>query len=1618
MSIKVAQNFDYKGQLPNFERDSFTTLIELRDSNPDWFDDGHISYCKETESHYVFNKENTFNEETGYFRIFKGDASESVGGGSIYQGDTAPENTDLLWLDTGTEYTDSEDVATIESLQEAVRLLSTEVNSIKLLRTNGVVAGTVSDSVRVYLANSSDPVKPETSLDDELEEDSSSSTIVPDYSDLEEVEPEYEDCEEPNVPHISIKMGTYSQLQAYIKNFIPGELLWCTNKRKLYIYINGSLVVVAGGSATDDDDDDNTGGSTDMDTDEILKLINNQLQQVESIGFIPVGSTEPKYTVKVSKEGTLLCYDKTLDNWQPIPGENYYFHDSVSHSGLLINSFYLGGDGDEHSYQPCSHNYVELSNVWMKSKTAEQKDINLNGFYLLYLNINDKSWKALPLWGTIKANSTFVIRGAQCSVMDANTTVIKVKNYDMVWETSVGTDTVTGNTIYEPIKFSQDDAVFYLAWSDPAKPGQFYTMDSADNSVLLSEFPIGENKLIDVEKGGCAKGYIDLESFNNSTICEKKTYMLPDGVSAKDMLFRRWYPMDPVGQSNPDDGLTAHNNLKYLTATYLNGSNWDNKIPLEEWTPKASWEGKSMRETRSLFLEDKPNTLTITFGRQGSDDSPESNGDGYKNNKGIGAYRGFCWNSVGYYDEYLWIRKVGDTEWEKVESFRDDMVYFDSRTSNGIQLLTNVKKDGKKYKDASIYTLFTWPDTITSDSNYESKYLGYFTRNRWESSYGQVMTNHKVVLAGLKEGAYEYKVVRGIDENSTYQSKVRNFYVHKDLDLKNFSFVHTTDQQAVTWEEWETWVLTARMMKKQYMKDVELPTAAVCNIDEAGNDTELRKSLTVGADGTPIYVYFKGDEVNAEGYVYESLDSSASITGEFILGATTKILTLKGVTTNIENATRTTYTIGTIPNDYKFVINTGDVCYNGSRSNEWLDYFYAQEPLDDREEMLTVGNNDLIPPSMRDIGTGQESPWKINPAVIDYFYAVDFRPENPPIFVGTSSENENSTVVFKMPGLYSFNYGDFHFISLLSEIRTISNKADDVAVGSQKKLAQSTVNTVWGVKDELRQSYNNNPTNNKNNQASKIFDTLEGWMTKDLMLWKGKTETEIIAEYNTSQSNPNNMNYKWEDARYDDSIVNNCSKCIIYTHEMPFNITSSGSYNNYSSGNSVPRETAKAYLNRLHNFEFQRLFKLWGIHMVMGGHKHTVAITTPVYDAPIGYNPITKKMHDEYNNGTYKDDKENPVNIGYYLNEDYDQILNDTRIDSVVGKDDSGNLKTYYVKNDNGSFSHPSSFRPFVQITPEEWSKDRLKYEQWTNEIYNNSSLPIKYTSSGVNIKNEYLKDNDIYVKIDKKYVLLTESNGVDKDGKARQQFVKSILITQHWGKLKDEDGKETDEEGWIDTTTTTYVVIELGAYVKINEDYKLYDADAHVGMDRYIIKTTKTPSQVGELELASKSYVNTLIASNSLTKAGAYPRCRVEIVDSINAPSYIMAQTAGFKNKSNSDLACKSTDGIIPWERFYVAGDSISKQCAPHYGVYKVITEPEEGDPLGPRIEVYMYRVSGMYEDTSTSSDGGSPAGYWSLAKIYLHGETLEENRNYFAGENGVLKIELFNTGGTTIKL
>lgn len=42
--IQVADNFNYRGKKPNFDRDSFDTLQDMKNYSENSLDDGHISY--------------------------------------------------------------------------------------------------------------------------------------------------------------------------------------------------------------------------------------------------------------------------------------------------------------------------------------------------------------------------------------------------------------------------------------------------------------------------------------------------------------------------------------------------------------------------------------------------------------------------------------------------------------------------------------------------------------------------------------------------------------------------------------------------------------------------------------------------------------------------------------------------------------------------------------------------------------------------------------------------------------------------------------------------------------------------------------------------------------------------------------------------------------------------------------------------------------------------------------------------------------------------------------------------------------------------------------------------------------------------------------------------------------------------------------------------------------------------------------------------------------------------------------------------------------------------------------------------------------------------------------
>ena len=524
-------------------------------------------------------------------------------GTQIIISETAPSDVTHIWADDNEnsipEYV-NEDlqsiIASIKALQEAVNKYEYAFNC---QMSAGDFKNNTADAITAVKAEAPDGVE-----DDD--------TVIEQEAEY----PDYATDVIPNIKHLCIKAGTYQSLLDNSDKFLNNELLWCTDVLRLYIKSEGQLIWLNKATGSGGGDTPSTGGMTLED-----------LDKLETIGFVaPSGQT---YRVKVNNDGELIVYMKELDTPQPEPagGETdtngWVYVTSLYLQKLYINSLYCGGlTADEHSYNYCSHNFVELSNL-------TDSDINLNGLSLQY-SASGTNWEVLPLKGLIKKGSTFLIRGAQCSVIDANTTRIKVSTYDMEWKDK------NGNLI----KFDNTKAKFYLTWGNaPATVASPYS--NVNNTIRVS------------------KGYIDFVGLN---VENASTVDAVDGKEGKnayaylnsDRLFTKYYSMDKVKQATK--ALSARNNANDwyfvdLTKDVIPG--------VEDYTPKASFEKKNIFYNKTAIDQTKPNYVTCTFGIQATDN-------------GSGATRCFNWISGEYHDEYIWYRKQGETSWVKVESFKNE----------------------------------------------------------------------------------------------------------------------------------------------------------------------------------------------------------------------------------------------------------------------------------------------------------------------------------------------------------------------------------------------------------------------------------------------------------------------------------------------------------------------------------------------------------------------------------------------------------------------------------------------------------------------------------------------------------------------------------------------------------------------------------------------------------------------------------------------------------------------------------------------------------------------------------------------------------------------------------
>lgn len=244
------------------------------------------------------------------------------------------------------------------------------------------------------------------------------------------------------------------------------------------------------------------------------------------------------------------------------------------------------------------------------------------------------------------------------------------------------------------------------------------------------------------------------------------------------------------------------------------------------------------------------------------------------------------------------------------------------------------------------------------------------------------------------------------------------------------------------------------------------------------------------------------------------------------------------------------------------LINTGDMTQNGTRINEWLDYYNAGLSLFSHlEQMNVVGNNDLCNANESILGTGDDT-GKINPYYFHLCYC--YEQPNPDKFVFNN---------IYIPSTYYFGTSTYKFLMVNSEVtynacKSMYTPTTLINVYTGFTMADSTSNS------DFAQTYNTSIT--------PIYNTLYNWLNAN------KTVTWVAA-----------------------------------CHEMPFTVITHANLNNSTNNISRSIDYAKgslvgSHLNQLYQYDkkgmnwFSRLLEYFGVKLCIGGHKHTYVCTFPL----------------------------------------------------------------------------------------------------------------------------------------------------------------------------------------------------------------------------------------------------------------------------------------------------------------------------------------------------------------------------------------------------------------------
>ena len=994
------------------------------------------------------------------------------------------------------------------------------------------------------------------------------------------------------VAHIAIRsVKDTEMLNAVAEHLKDNELIWNKKSGTLHIKSDGKIYRIGSNANPDDDNNNNDNNMTDKeiiaalekmgivvnvnykkdaetgeDTDEIESLNNLSLAPIADVTFINQ-DTNKKFTFTVDPEGNLVGKDNSAQTIEEFlgsaitnyttPSENYkairgFSADYLLRKGgstnvltdlnsqsdlgkksdrLRISSFYAPIVSDER--HGCTHSFIELEN-------SSPVDIPLTGVYLHFFNPAENSYHKdgttivldepaiihhLALDGVIKAGGTYLIRGAKHAEFDDESAFIKVRTYDKEWYENgelISFEQKPGNTSWE----QDDDTTVPFAYRFCLTYG-LADLNAKKQLVQInaSEFTIGSITYSAADYPNIILDPRFIDSCSYSTNADiSKQYGTDNPWYAKgdskgigititpNSMFRLMFALDPAKQAYNGFNAKDSSRIRYNKATDIQILNLDKEfigfphsneiIKIDRYTPKASFENKNIMTDKSQLDTEKPNMVTCSFG--------------------VDVYntRCFNWISCGTFDEYVWIRKQGETTWSGFESYKK--VSADVTENEAVMH----RKEYSMLVNNTVY----------------ARMINRFPGN------DVLFTAHKCVVVlpdASTPTVYEYVVGRPDKDGNPDMEHTNEIYTFTVYPRTYEGRLYQiTDQQGFHWIEYQVWAAAAEYLNTKIDQECAAINAVASN---------------------------------------------------------TKV--------------------------FPILMNTGDMTQSGARINEWLDYYNGGISLFNHlEQMNCVGNNDLCPINPRELGTGNDND-KSSSHFFHYFYCFDVKdkervdaldligdPNNQKKFFNGESlvvkahtgkvgtVNINITEDKYIPSFYYFKTKKVLYVIVNSEIPE-SNCKSWFGLCSNFDDVTQYVNIYTGIESVKNGRYAGN-----NDYFIPLYETMYAWL-----------KSNKIDENSTIR------------------------RVVVAMHEMPFTVITNTSLTNTNEA-QIPctrnHPTTKARLgsnvNQLNINENRgiywcsRLLEDFNCKLVIGGHKHTYALTYPIKEKyNWTYNGVTKDSKDE-----------------------------------------------------------------------------------------------------------------------------------------------------------------------------------------------------------------------------------------------------------------------------------------------------------------------------------------------------------------------------------------------------